>query len=181
MLFDGAWLWESYVATLLETKGFIHGDKNDNSRSIEVFEENKLRFIPDFWRVEEGEPAIVLDTKYKYASATGVRTDIHQVLCYMFLMKAQYGGLIFPPLIDDEESEEVLQEVNSEEKSNVKQMTIATAFNSAEGKHLWENYQFTFPDKKAVNDANAFLGKMKEQEENLFRFLDRSRRLRSKL
>ena len=78
IVFDGSWLWEEYVAKVLEAVGFKHCTE----RILRVFDNGAKRFKPDFF-LENDNPSkrIVLDAKYKRSSPNGDRHDVHQVLC----------------------------------------------------------------------------------------------------
>lgn len=95
ILFDGAWLWEEYLNTLLCEKGFIHPENKLGTGAIYLFEHGGQRF-PDFWKQD-----IVLDAKYKKLAINGNRLDIdrddvHQIMAYMYRLKANKGGIIYP-------------------------------------------------------------------------------------
>lgn len=95
ILFDGAWLWEEYLNTLLCKKGFIHPENKLGTGSIYLFEHGGQRF-PDFWKQD-----IVLDAKYKKLAINGTRLDIerddvHQIIAYMYRLKASKGGIVCP-------------------------------------------------------------------------------------
>ena len=100
ILFDGAWLWEEYLNTLLCEKGFIHPENKLGTGSIYLFEHGGQRF-PDFWKQD-----IVLDAKYKKLAINGNRLDIErddvdQIMAYMYRLKAPKGGIICPYVGDD--------------------------------------------------------------------------------
>ena len=100
ILFDGAWLWEEYLNNLLCEKGFIHPENKLGTGSIYLFEHGGQRF-PDFWKQN-----IVLDAKYKKLAINENRLDIdrddiHQVMAYMYRLKALKGGIICPFMGDD--------------------------------------------------------------------------------
>ena len=95
ILFDGAWLWEKYLNTLLCEKGFIHPENKLGTGAIYLFEHGGQRF-PDFWKQD-----IVLDAKYKKLSINGTRldverNDVHQIMAYMYRLKASKGGIVCP-------------------------------------------------------------------------------------
>lgn len=95
ILFDGAWLWEEYLNTLLCEKGFIHPENKLGTGAIYLFEHGGQRF-PDFWKQD-----IVLDAKYKKLAINGTRLDIerddiHQIMAYMYRLKASKGGIVCP-------------------------------------------------------------------------------------
>ena len=48
ILFDGAWLWEEYLNTLLDTCGFKHPKNRENSGRIYLFTPNAAPRYPDF-------------------------------------------------------------------------------------------------------------------------------------
>lgn len=94
VLFDGAWLWECFVASLLKSvKGNFKHYKYREDKGIQVFKDDKnYCFLPDFY---DGK-MVVLDAKYKHWKKDKDRADIHQVLSYMYLTGATKGGVIFP-------------------------------------------------------------------------------------
>ena len=76
-------------------KGFIHPENKLGTGAIYLFEHGGQRF-PDFWKQD-----IVLDAKYKKLAINGTRLDIerddvHQIMAYMYRLKAQRGGVICP-------------------------------------------------------------------------------------
>lgn len=100
ILFDGAWLWEEYLNTLLCEKGFIHPENKLGTGAIYLFEHGGQRF-PDFWKQD-----IVLDAKYKKLAINGTRLDVerddvHQIMAYMYRLKPPKGGIICPYVGDD--------------------------------------------------------------------------------
>ena len=100
IIFDGAWLWEEYIATILTPLGFVHADPDNKTGGLDLGIGQLQKVYPDFYR-KEGK--IVLDAKYK-RSATEQREDIYQVLSYALLTGSNHCGLIFPP--GDEQKEE---------------------------------------------------------------------------
>lgn len=98
LLFDGAWLWEEYLNTILKVQNFIHPrnkGKAGEKKPIYLFKDHLYKRFPDFYcRNKE----IVLDAKYKHLEYTGEisREDIHQIISYMYVLKSKSGGFIFP-------------------------------------------------------------------------------------
>lgn len=95
ILFDGAWLWEEYLNTLLRDIEFKHPENKFGTGAIYLFEHGGQRF-PDFWKKD-----IVLDAKYKRLAVNGnsldiSRDDVHQIMAYMYRLKANKGGIICP-------------------------------------------------------------------------------------
>ena len=95
VLFDGAWLWEEYLNTLLKDCGYKHPQNKVLSGRIHLFTDNSGARYPDFYK-----DGIVLDAKYKRYEDIALQRidgdDLHQVITYMYILSAQYGGLIVP-------------------------------------------------------------------------------------
>lgn len=92
ILFDGAWLWEEYLDTILSHCSFNHPHNKVGEGGIKVFTNSNLRFYPDFWRED-----FVLDAKYKNYGDGGVQSkDYHQIIAYMYLMQMKRGGFVVP-------------------------------------------------------------------------------------
>lgn len=96
LLFDVAWLWEEYLATLLG-EDFEHPQNKVSKGGISVFQSgNGRKVYPDFYSRPLG---VVLDAKYKKLETTekGIaREDLFQLITYSYISKAQLAGLIFP-------------------------------------------------------------------------------------
>lgn len=106
ILFDGAWLWESYIGKLLEEcdLGFEH-PKNITKKGAfkmfkrrselddeeEYFNEDRRDAFPDFYNDD-----CVLDAKYKNLNKKIQREDLYQVISYMHTMPRSIGGFIYP-------------------------------------------------------------------------------------
>lgn len=125
ILFDGAWLWEEYLATILTD--YIH-PRNKERRGVKYLFENKRgpRY-PDFYN-----ESMVLDAKYKSNNnkkhvAEIDRDDIHQIVSYMWMDKLEEGGFISPT----EEPQNVLSATLKGHQGKVKlyQLHIPTAPN----------------------------------------------------
>ena len=95
VLFDGAWLWEEYLNTLLRDCGYKHPKNKVFSGRIHLFTDNSGVRYPDFYK-----DGIVLDAKYKRYEDVALQRidgdDLHQVITYMYILSARYGGLIVP-------------------------------------------------------------------------------------
>lgn len=97
ILFDGAWLWEEYLNTLLRPIGYDHPTNNTRKGGIRVYSQklsgNNIRRYPDFVK----DNRIILDAKYKRMQDNHInRDDLNQVLSYLFLYQANIGGYIAP-------------------------------------------------------------------------------------
>lgn len=104
ILFDGAWLWEEYVNTILASQGFVHPQNKLDKGGIYLFEDidsqgkkhkSGVRY-PDFYKED-----FVLDAKYKrlgsYDKVSKVGTDdVHQVIAYMENLNTTRGGFVSP-------------------------------------------------------------------------------------
>ncbi|MGL4956476.1 MAG: 5-methylcytosine restriction system specificity protein McrC, partial [Bacteroidales bacterium] len=95
LLFDGAWLWEEYLNTILTKYDFIHPENKVGKNAIYLFENNRGKRYPDFWKNN-----MILDAKYKRLSSKDGermdRNDMHQIISYMYVKKAIIGGFICP-------------------------------------------------------------------------------------
>ncbi|MEI6261230.1 MAG: hypothetical protein WCR46_15165 [Deltaproteobacteria bacterium] len=88
IIFDGSWLWEEYLATVL-ADDYEHCRYNENG--LKVFKENNYKLYPDFLHRNNWT---VFDAKYKHKADRA--EDIHQILSYLCLTGAGIGGLIYP-------------------------------------------------------------------------------------
>lgn len=100
VLFDGAWLWEEYLWTILQNHGFKHPQNRaneggirmfDNQTDEEYFDKCYRRLYPDFF-----SDKMILDAKYKRLDGKVGRDDLYQVVTYMHCMKFDCGGYIYP-------------------------------------------------------------------------------------
>ncbi len=96
ILFDGAWLWEEYVNTILSNYAFKHPENKFHKGGIYLFDDDTGIRYPDFYKSD-----MVLDAKYKrFGSYNRVsmvdRNDIHQLITYMTALKVVRGGFVAP-------------------------------------------------------------------------------------
>lgn len=96
ILFDGAWLWEEYVNTILSNHGFKHPENKLHKGGIYLFDDHSGIRYPDFYKDD-----MVLDAKYKrlgsYDKVSKLdRNDVHQVMAYMTTLKVNRGGFVAP-------------------------------------------------------------------------------------
>lgn len=116
LLFDGAWLWEEYINTLVSRHDFIHSENKTGKNPIYLFRENKYKRFPDFHRSD-----FILDAKYKRImersdeniseSVHIHRDDMHQLISYMYILGAKNGGFVHPA--DEEHGVDVEKEKDS--------------------------------------------------------------------
>lgn len=97
VLFDGAWLWEEYLNTILPHPEFSHPE---NRRGLSkgfksLFVSGNGRRYPDFF-----SDKMILDAKYKKYSGKSLSKvspeDIAQVVSYMYVRQALMGGFLVP-------------------------------------------------------------------------------------
>ena len=95
VLFDGAWLWEEYLSTILQCCGYLHPQNKISKGRIYLFDDRTGVRYPDFYK--EG---IVFDAKYKRYAELELQKidgdDLHQVITYMYILGARHGGFIVP-------------------------------------------------------------------------------------
>lgn len=95
VLFDGAWLWEEYLNTVLEKLDFKHPENKLGRGAIHLFTPKRGPRYPDFYN-----DTMVLDAKYKRYTEGGItgisREDLAQVISYMYIRKLMIGGFIVP-------------------------------------------------------------------------------------
>ena len=100
VLFDGAWLWEEYLNTVLRGLGFHHPENKLQSGGFKMFKRqnedeqisrNSRVLFPDFYKDD-----FILDAKYKHLNRGISREDLYQVVTYMYCKKANHGGYVYP-------------------------------------------------------------------------------------
>jgi 5-methylcytosine-specific restriction endonuclease McrBC regulatory subunit McrC len=109
LLFDGAWLWEEYLNTILKTD-FIHPENKTGKHKHHLFE-NFQPIYPDFLS-RNTENRIVGDAKYiplgkqkEYAENSERATSIYyKTISYMYRFSSNKGFLIYPTAKAEEET-----------------------------------------------------------------------------
>jgi len=96
LLFDGAWLWEEYVGTVLKEIGIEHRTTREM-----LFERDNVGksqgIIPDFIKPDGNKSAkFIGDAKYKHIDKKNNREDYFQIITYMFRYSCKDGYIIFP-------------------------------------------------------------------------------------
>lgn len=100
VLFDGAWLWEEFLFTILKDYDFKHPKNKDVSGGFRMFrdaksdddiDDNYRRLYPDFYKDD-----FVIDAKYKHLESGVGREDLYQLVTYMYCKKATNGAYIYP-------------------------------------------------------------------------------------
>lgn len=168
VVFDGSWLWEEYVATVLAKAGFRHGTSAEPV--LRVFTDKPKRFIPDFYRLNgSGEQGCdtILDAKYKRSNPRGQREDVHQVLCYLLLTGATRGGLVFPPIKNEENprpSENGRLEDNIVEENGVGGWSDEQPIASPDGNRTWRCFSWAPIKPEDTDSWSSFCEYMQKQE-----------------
>ena len=101
LLFDGAWLWEEYLNTILK-ENFIHPENKTGKHRHYLFENNIQSIFPDF--ISKVEPKSVGDAKYipldrqqSYSENSEKATSIYyKTIAYMYRFSSKNGFIIFP-------------------------------------------------------------------------------------
>ena len=93
ILFDGAWLWEEYVASLID-EAFYHPMNKGGKGAQRLFDRNIGLIYPDFISRNQ-ENRIIADAKYKPIDNIGNK-DYLQMLAYMFRFDAKNGFYLYP-------------------------------------------------------------------------------------
>lgn len=97
VLFDGAWLWEEYLNTVLPHPEFSHPEnKKGLSHGFKsLFVSGRGKRYPDFFSDD-----MILDAKYKRYEGKSLSNisaeDIAQIVSYMYVRKAMLGGFLVP-------------------------------------------------------------------------------------
>ena len=100
ILFDGAWLWEEYIDSLIEGT-FYHPMNKNGTGAQRLFGGNIGLIYPDFIS-RNSEARIIADAKYKPIDNIGNR-DYLQVLAYMFRFDAKTGYYLYPEAEDTDD------------------------------------------------------------------------------
>lgn len=100
ILFDGAWLWEEYINSLIEDL-FYHPMNKVSIGAQRLFDSNVGLIYPDFIS-RNSDTRIIADAKYKPIENIANR-DYLQLLAYMFRFDAKTGYYLYPEVGDIED------------------------------------------------------------------------------
>lgn len=106
ILFDGAWLWEEYINSLIGD-AFYHPMNKEGKGAQRLFDRNVGLIYPDFIS-RSSEKRTIADAKYKPINNIGNR-DYLQVLAYMFRFDAKIGYYLYP---EAEKADDLLLRMN---------------------------------------------------------------------
>lgn len=93
ILFDGAWLWEEYVETLIGDL-FYHPMNKASREAQHLFAGHVGLIYPDFIS-KNAEHRVIADAKYKPINNIAGR-DYFQLLTYLFRFDAKVGLFLYP-------------------------------------------------------------------------------------
>lgn len=126
ILFDGAWLWEEYLATILTNleKSFKHPENKLKNGGIKLYKEGQHCAYPDFYRGKQApkgktvssssiDDNWIVDAKYKAIDKYGVsRDDKYQLIAYMHTFPANRGTLVYPYSQDEQNGSKPIKYYN---------------------------------------------------------------------
>ena len=141
ILFDGAYLWEEYIYTILKDLNFKHPRNKEKTDGINLLN-NKWSVYPDFYNYDK---KIVLDTKYKMLNRNNEEidgSDKHQIISYVYTLGAKIGGFVYPSE-NKEFSFDNIGILNREYNKNILEDYSPSIF----------KYAFLIPNKKS-NEEN---------------------------
>lgn len=154
ILFDGAWLWEEYINSLVSDI-FCHPMNKLRLGAQWLFtdckDKTKGLIYPDFIS-RKADPRIIADAKYKPMDNISNK-DYLQVLAYMFRFEANIGFYFYPETYDTEDTVLKLNRGLSYEK-NV----------SARDDICLIKHSFKIPNSTEDTDYKNFSLKMNESE-----------------
>lgn len=148
ILFDGAWLWEEYVNSVIGDI-FYHPMNKAGKGSQWLFDGNTGLIYPDFISKDPNN-RIIADAKYKPVNNIGNK-DYLQVLAYMFRFDAKQGFYLYPEVDNMGDTELRMNEGLSYEGNVAMRENI-----------LITKHGFTIPSEP-VNYSN-FIVQMEESE-----------------
>lgn len=154
ILFDGAYLWEEYIYTILKDLDFLHPRNKEKTDGINLLNK-KWTVYPDFYNYNK---QIVLDTKYKMLNKDNDKidgSDKHQIISYVYTLGAKIGGFVYP--LENEEFGCECEEIGTV-KNNINH--IASIY----------KYGFLIANKKSneenFNNIKEFVKEIKTSEDN---------------
>lgn len=151
IIFDGAWLWEEYLATMLKKNGFEHPENKNKNGVIHPFTtKNAGRFYPDFYRPKTGSSLkdelaeVVLDAKYKnFDNYNPPADDIAQMISYIHVMDSRLGAFIYPSKNENESGNEWIVKPFANETATIKTMPFLIPQNAEDYSKFRERIQYT--------------------------------------
>lgn len=162
LLFDGAWLWEEYINSLIGEQFYHPMNKGGNGAQRLFSDEREVKqglIYPDFIG-HDNFVGIIADAKYKPIENIGNK-DYLQVLAYMFRFRANEGYYFYPEKQEKAPMTLYLNQGNTYEKNVQARLDIkivkqglkipSSARNYAEFKELMKNAENEF-----LNSINLY-------------------------
>lgn len=119
IIFDGAWLWEEYINTLIKDKFYHPQNKKREGRQC-LFENGYGVIYPDFIGKDK-EDRVIADAKYKYKENIK-GDDFLQILAYMYRFESKKGYFIYPKEKENENTQlHLLSGTNYDGKNHVRE------------------------------------------------------------
>ena len=151
ILFDGAYLWEEYIYTILKDLDFLHPRNKEKTDGINLLNK-KWTVYPDFYNYNK---QIVLDTKYKMLNKDNDKidgSDKHQIISYVYTLGAKIGAFIYPIKETKEDLKSLIGELNNSKNNGILKASI-------------HKCGFLIPNENFKN-IKEFANKIKTSEDN---------------
>lgn len=151
IIFDGAWLWEEYLATMLKKNGFEHPENKNKNGVIHPFTtKNAGRFYPDFYKPKTGSSLkdelaeVIYDAKYKnFDNYNPPADDIAQMISYIHVMDSRLGAFIYPSKSENESGYEWIVKPFANENATIKTMPFLIPQNADSYSDFREHIQYS--------------------------------------
>ncbi len=155
ILFDGAWLWEEYINSLI-SKWFYHPMNKKGEGAQRLFSGNNGLIYPDFISRNDS-PRIIADAKYKRINNIGNK-DYLQVLAYMFRFDAKEGYYFYPEPAETDDLKFQLNQGSTYESNVMPRGDVSIT-----------KHGMRIPSD--VSDYDGFIVEMKKNETRFLKFL----------
>ena len=181
VVFDGAWLWEEYLATVLKKVGYGHCAYGEESEGKfeSLWNVNTQRgnatMYPDFVCKVDGWYIALADAKYKSFLK---REDRLQMIAYAFVYEPKVVFLIYPPkdvkcdIDKDNEPDATVDEGRTSKRGwyNIRKVSSDKP-NKVSDQYL---RTISFGDVKTDGEWDGFVQAMERKEEELMEILKQS-------
>lgn len=155
ILFDGAWLWEEYINTLVEDYFYHPMNKAEKDKQW-LFKGNIGLIYPDFIG-KDANNRIIADAKYKPINNISGH-DYLQVLAYMFRFDAKKAFYFYPEATDESDKELWLNKGSTYEEDVVPRDDICLIKHGLRIPQNAENYvTFVKQIKESENDFKSII------------------------
>ena len=151
ILFDGSYIWEEYIWTILKDLNFKYPENKTGKGGINLLEKD-WEVFPDFYKINN-EKNIVLDTKYKRLENKDIdRNDKHQIISYVYTLGAKIGAFIYPIKETKEDLKSLIGKLNNSKNNGILKASI-------------NKCGFLIPNENFKN-IKEFANKIKTSEDN---------------